>query len=136
MISPATAATLNMLRRAPRPTPVAVPTKRPTGGRPNPCASHREGPHPAALARLAGRPNRRGQQLGGSADKPVWRRFADAVLDGRIPVGQPITSGMITKVIGMQVHHGMESLATTLCVERLPVRIRAAGHNKWIATLA
>lgn len=136
MISPSTAATLNMLRKAARPIPVAVPTKRPTGGRPNPCASHREAPHPAAIARLFGRPNRRGQQLGGSADKPAWRLFADAVIDGRIPVGQPITTGIIQKVIGKQIHNDMEHLATTLCVERLPVRIRAAGHNKWIATLA
>lgn len=49
---------------------VAAPTKRPVGGRVNPCAVHREETHPAAIARREGRPNKRRQNLGGGGGYP------------------------------------------------------------------
>lgn len=134
-MSPETIATLKMLRRVNRPIAPRSHTKRPTGGRPNPCAEHREPSHPLAaiVAANAGRPNRRRQQLR-KVIEPGWKLVSRAIQDGSIPVGVPITEAVIVKAIPYkQVSQGVPLLALSLAQHREPVRLVEIGNNKWIA---
>lgn len=111
---------------------VAAPTKRPVGGRPSPCAIHREETHPAAIARRAGRPHRRDLNLGGS-ESPAWKRISAAVQRGELPVG-PVTLPQIRKAIGSN-HQPLSQIALTLSEQREPVRLREVGRGKWVIAL-
>lgn len=137
MISPEALATLAMLRRAARPAITGNRIKRPRGGRPNPCAQHREPAHPfVEIARIAGgRPNKRKQQVGGGRDIPAWQLVADAVERGDLPVGTPVRESQVCKVIKRTGFGGMEKLSLCLAENRLPIRIREAGGHNWIIAL-
>jgi len=88
MISNETLELLAMLRRGPRGTRVPSKMKRPRGGRRNPVLDYREPRHGAAIAREAGRPNRRNQQRGRAGDDCYWRRVIAALEAGTMKVGQ------------------------------------------------
>lgn len=135
--SPATTEALAMLRLQPRSRAQGIrPHKRPTGGRPNPCAMHKEASHPLAeMARIkSGRPNRRNQQRR-EVLEPGWKLVSLAVQKGDIPVGIEITEKDVTRAIPYGSTGGMQMLALKLAENREPVRITEVGINKWIARL-
>jgi|GEM_PF-2622872 len=135
-MSPQTIAHLQMIRRASRPVVGANRTKRPIGGRVNPCAVHREHSHPLAeIARVnAGSPHRRRQQLR-EVLTPGWQRFSDGVVAGDIPVGVLLKEAAIRKVTGFSLTGGMPMLALQLSSNTCPVRIREIADNQWVAVL-
>jgi hypothetical protein len=98
----------------------------------NPCAVHREETHPAAIARRAGRPNNRRQNLGGGGAIPAWQRFTEAVQRGDLPVG-PVDTRQVIAAIGAVQSLG--DLAMNLSLNRSPARLRETGHKQWIITL-
>jgi hypothetical protein len=135
--SPSTTESLAMLRLKPRAIGKGIrPHKRPVGGRPNPCAEHKEASHPLAeMARInGGRPHRRRQQLR-SVTKPGYELVSDAILAGDIPVGVTITDKDVSKAIKLSVTGGMPMLALALAQHRLPARIREVGNGKWVADI-
>jgi hypothetical protein len=129
MISPATIQTLEMLRRAPRGLPVPCPTKKPVGGRPNPCALYEEPTHGAALARdariRAGRASTTCGHVQASHPGDLAHRFVEAVECGKIPVGVPMTGSELRRKLGGEKNFcgGWENVAVTLASGRHPVRI-------------
>lgn len=137
MISPETLATLAMLRRTSANVLTGNRIKRPRGGRPNPCALHRDPAHPfIEIARInGGRPNKRNQQVGGGRDIPAWKLVTEAVERGDLPVGIPLRESQVTKAIKRTGFGGMEKLSLSLAEKRLPIRIREAGGHNWIITL-
>jgi hypothetical protein len=135
--SPAVNEALAMARQLPRARAQGIrPHKRPVGGRPNPCAMHKEASHPlAAMARIGGgRPNRRKQQQR-EVIEPGWKLVSQAIQSGVIPVGVIITEKIITAAIPYGTTGGMQMLAIKLAENREPVRINEVGMNKWIARL-
>ncbi len=134
MISPHILAELAMLRRAYLPVVAGNKTKRPTGGRPNPCALHREPRHGAAIARetrAAAPAKRRRARLA-----PAWQRLAEAVARGEVPVGVPIGDSEMKRLLGSDFCHGMEGIAFALAANRAAVRLRQVSPNKWIVAIA
>lgn len=130
MISPAATLALETLRRVHRPKPagVASPTKRPPGGRPNPCADL---PSWESRPILTGRRNRRNQQLGGNDAGPPWRRFVAAVAAGKLPVGQPVTGAMMSRAIGNLGgnYGGWPAMSCDLAANHAPCRLRCFGSR-------
>lgn len=124
-----------MLRRTYRPTVPGNFTKRPTGGRPNPCALHRSPRHP--LSTLT--PDQRAQNLRDHLARRTTRTacvlFSEAIQSGLLPVGLPIREGHIRRVIGKRIAFQMENLALQLAASREPVRLRQIDRNHWIASL-
>lgn len=111
-------------------------TKRPSGGRPNPCASHREPSHPLAeIARISGgRPAKRQQQIR-KVTKPSWEIFAEAVVSGQIAVGVPFTAKEIAPLLPGHLTGGLPMLALQLSSNKTAVRINELGDGKWTARL-
>jgi hypothetical protein len=129
MISAQTLQTLEMLRKAPRKQQAPVPTKWPRGGRPNPCATHREAPHPLAMARREGttapvQPRR-------TKTLAAVDRMVAAVKNGELPIGQMLTPGQLTRVIGKKAWSGgWENLSVSLAAAGHPYRLRAIGSGR------
>lgn len=135
--SPSTTEALSMLRLQPRAIGKGIrPHKRPVGGRPNPCAEHREPGHPLAeMARVnGGRRSRRHQQRR-AVIKPGYELVSDAILAGDIPVGVVVTDKDVSKAINLSITGGMPMLALSLAQHRLPARLREVGNGKWIADI-
>lgn len=135
--SPTTTEALAMLRLQPRNIGKGIrPHKRPVGGRPNPCAEHRDASHPLAeMARInGGRPSRRNQQRR-RVLAPGWKLVSEAVQRGDIPVGVPLTAKAVVAAIPYTSTGGMETLALRLAEHGEPVRFGEVGKNKWIARI-
>lgn len=127
MISPATAATLNMLRKAARPIPVAVPTKRPTGGRPNPIAMHQ------TTERRTYPCINRTQRANLAAVDPddFASRFVNVVMSGGLPVGQSLNGSQLLRAMSGQKPQGSwENLSATLAARNSPVRLRSENVQR------
>lgn len=122
-----------MLRRAYRPVVGGNRTKRPVGGRANPCATHRDPSHPLALVSPTARSLHRRRQQIRQASKPGWRLFSEAVQSGTIPVGVELTEKAIIKATGLGVACGFETLALQLSSRREPVRLRQIRKQSWVA---
>lgn len=127
MISPATLAHLAMLRRDYRRGPLCpAPTKRPVGGRPNPCAAAPARPARETETRPHDSRHWRGRRrLSPSAAD----RLTEAVARGDIPVGVPLTGRQVRAASG--VAQNIAPLIDTLAVRRLPIRLvnLAPGAN-------
>ena len=129
MIPESAIKTLEMLRRAPKGIRTPAPTKKPVGGRPNPCALYKEPTQGADLARhariRAGRASTTCGHVQASHPGDFAHRFVKAVESGRIPVGVPITGSELRRKLGGEKAFcgGWENVAVTLSAERLPVRI-------------
>lgn len=135
--SPAVNEALAMARQLPRTRAQGIrPHKRPTGGRPNPCATFREPSHPLAeMARInGGRPAKRQQQLR-TVTKASWELFADAVVSGRVPVGVPFIAKEVAPLIPGHLTGGLPMLALQLSSNKTAVRINELGGGKWTARL-
>lgn len=67
---------------------------------------------------------------------PGWQRIEAAVLAGRIPCGEPITSTEILERAGLALgsRGGLDSMLSDLSLNRSPVRLRAVpGEPAYIA---
>lgn len=124
-----------MLRRAQRVRISDAPTKRPVGGRSNPCRGVDAYRHPLAELASIGRPNKRNQQRGRHFT-PAWKQFSEAIQRGEIPVGTPITVAMINKAIGTgKAQGGMAMFAMQLSANNEPVRLLELAKDKWVARI-
>lgn len=131
MLSQSTLVLLGITRR---PTAVlpASKMKRPTGGRPNPCALHiiNERPSFKAQGNLNNQALRAKRKNASNAPAKIVAHVVERVLSGDIPAGVPLTGAELRAAFGRKdFHGGWEHVATALAAAGAPVRIRCKTNR-------
>lgn len=114
----------------PAPPDYSTPCRRPSGGRPNPCAMAASESRRPILVRKG---RSRIETIDTTPD--YAETVCRAVIDGRLPVGLPLTRPEIMQMAGIGICE-MSMLSMRLIERRLPVRLRrAALRNTWTVSL-
>jgi hypothetical protein len=120
-------ATLQMLRKQSKPVPVPGPTKRPPGGRPNPCALHRI----SSTATYPTVTRKQRENIAGLSPDDFANRFIAAVMSGEIPAGQSLDGTALRRAMkGQKPQGSWENLSATLAARNAPIRLRSENVQR------